>query len=262
MTGERLRLERAVVLSQDRVCEDTFLMWLSCPPLTRGAAPGRFLMLRCGDGLDPLLPRPMSYHRFRQRDGQRQFAILYDVRGRGTLWLSQRRPGDEIVAFGPLGKGLQVRPDARHLLLVAGGLGIAGLVALAEEAVAQGRSVTLLAGARTAARLLPPSLLPPEGEVVHATDDGSRGHHGPVTDLVPEYLDWADQVFACGPAAMFAALAEVVRSRASRRPVQVLMEERMGCGTGICYGCAVFPRRGGVRLVCKDGPRFDLRELF
>ncbi|GBD12505.1 Dihydroorotate dehydrogenase B (NAD(+)), electron transfer subunit [bacterium HR24] len=262
MTAERLQLQRAVVLSQEEVCRDTFLMWLSCPALVRGAAPGRFLMLRCSDGLDPLLPRPMSYHRFRDRDGERQFAILYDVRGRGTLWLSRRRPGDEVLAFGPLGRGLQVRPDARNLLLVAGGLGIAGLVALADEAVAQGRSVTLLAGARTAVRLLPPSFLPPEVEVVYATDDGSRGHHGPVTALLPEYLDWADQVFACGPAAMFAAMAETLRARASRRPVQVLMEERMGCGTGICYGCAVFPRRGGVRLVCKDGPRFDLRDLF
>jgi len=256
----KLRLERAVVVSQEEVCRDTFLMWLSCPPVARGASPGRFLMLHCSDSLDPLLPRPMSFHRFRQRGGERQFAILYDVRGRGTLWLSQRRPGDELTVFGPLGRGFAPGPGA-NLLLVAGGLGIAALVALADEAVAQGRSVTLLQGARTADRLLPASHLPLEVEVVTATDDGSRGHHGPVTDLLPHYLDWADEVFACGPNAMFQSMAEVRRQRASRKPMQVLLEEHMGCGTGICYGCAVFTRRG-VRLVCKDGPRFNIREIF
>ena len=76
-----------------------------------------------------------------------------------------------------------------------------------------------------------------------------------------QYLPWADEVFACGPTPMFRAMAAVVRQEASRKPVQALLEERMACGTGVCYSCAVFTRRG-VRLVCKDGPMFELREVF
>ncbi len=256
-----LRLERAEVVSQEELYENTFLMWLSCPPVARGASPGRFLMIHCGDGFDPLLPRPMSFHRFRRRAGETEFAILYDVRGRGTAWLSTRQAGDALSLFGPLGRGYSMSRDAQNVLLVAGGLGIAGVISLADEAVAAGKAVTLLQGARTAARLYPPEMLPQDVEALSATDDGSAGHHGYVTDLLPAHLSWADQVFACGPTPMFAGMAEVMRQARSRKAVQALLEEHMGCGTGVCYGCAVFARKG-VRLVCKDGPRFDLRDVF
>jgi len=261
-----MHLERAVVVSSERAYENTHLLWLSAPAVGRAAGAGQFLMVRCCEGYDPLLPRPMSFHRFRRAGDERQFALLFDVRGRGTEWLARREPGDAFDLFGPLGRGFAVDKASNNLLLVAGGIGVAALVALADEAAADGRSLTLLQGARTAARLFPTALLPSEVEVVTATDDGSAGHCGPVTDLLAQYLPWADQVFACGPTAMFRAMAAVVRQRgpageASRKPVQVLLEERMGCGTGVCYSCAVFTRRG-VRLVCKDGPRFELREVF
>ena len=239
-----------------------FLMWLSCPAVARGATSGRFLMLHCSDSLDPLLPRPMSFHRFRPpTSSQPEFAILYDVRGRGTAWLATRKPGDEIAVFGPLGRGYELASDAQNVLLVAGGMGVAAVIALADEAIAAGRSVTLLQGARTEGLLFPHSLLPTDVEAVSATDDGSAGHHGLVTGLLAEHLPWADQTFACGPNPMFASMADVVKGARSRKPVQALLEERMGCGTGVCYGCAVFTRKG-VRLVCRDGPRFDLREVF
>jgi dihydroorotate dehydrogenase electron transfer subunit len=256
-----MKLERATVVSQEEAYENTFLMWLSCPPVAKGASPGRFLMLHCGDAYDPLLPRPMSFHRFRQAEGERLFAILYDVRGRGTALLSAFKAGDQLSVFGPLGRGYSISAHTENLLLVAGGLGIAALIALADEAIAASRSVTLLQGARSAQHLYPPELLPNDVEAISATDDGSTGHHGYVTDLMPEYLSWADQIFACGPTPMFESMARVMREKRSRKPVQALLEERMGCGTGICYGCAVFTRRG-VRLVCRDGPRFELRSAF
>jgi dihydroorotate dehydrogenase electron transfer subunit len=257
-----LRLEQATVMSQEEVYPNTYLMWLSCPPVARGAAPGRFLMLHCGEADDPLLARPMSFHRFRETAGPPpEFAILYDVRGRGTALLSRKSAGNTIPVFGPLGKGYALRPQTHHVLLVAGGLGVAAVIALADEALATGKSVTLLQGARSAAQLMPPHLIPHDVEVVSATDDGSTGHHGYVTQLLPQYLHWADQVFACGPNPMFASMAEEIRKLRSRKPVQALLEERMGCGTGVCYGCAIFTRKD-VRLVCKDGPRFELSEVF
>jgi dihydroorotate dehydrogenase electron transfer subunit len=256
-----MHLERAVVVSSEQAYENTHLLWLSAPAVGLTAGAGQFLMVRCGEGYDPLLPRPMSFHRFRRTGDERQFAMLFDIRGRGTEWLACREASDAIDIFGPLGRGFAVDKASQNLLLVAGGIGVAALVALADEAVADGRSVTLLQGAKTAARLFPTALLPPEVEVVTATDDGTAGYHGPVTELLAQHLPWADQVFACGPTPMFRAMAAVVRQEASRKPVQALLEERMACGTGVCYSCAVFTRRG-VRLVCKDGPRFELREVF
>lgn len=264
-----MKAERATVVSQEEVYDDTYLMWLSCPPAARGATPGRFLMVHPTDTHDPLLARPMSFHRFHSPSSKFQvpspiapdFAILYDVRGRGTALLSQKRPGDSLSIFGPLGKGYRLDPRSQNVLLVAGGLGVAAVIALADQALAAGKAVTLLQGARTAARLFPHYLLPSQVEAVSATDDGSAGHHGYVTDLLPDYISWADQVFACGPNPMFASMAQVLRRIQSRKPVQALLEERMGCGTGVCYGCAVFTRKG-VRLVCTDGPRFELRQVF
>ncbi len=204
----------------------------------------------------------MSYHRFRERDGAFQFAVLFSIVGRGTGWLAERRPGDAVPVYGPLGHGFEPSAGAGNLLCVAGGIGVAPFAAFADEQVAAGRSVVLAMGARTEAQLIPAALMPAEVEIAVATDDGSAGHKGYVSDLFAEHLPWCDEAFACGPAAMFAALADVRRRGRWRKPVQVLMEERMACGYGACYSCAARPRRGGVRLVCRDGPRFDLLEMF
>jgi dihydroorotate dehydrogenase electron transfer subunit len=277
-----LKTAFAKVVSTTRLYGNTYLTWLASPELTAGAGPGRFLMLRCADVMaaageplsgaslaqDPLLPRAMSYYGVRGGGEGCELAILYDVVGRGTAWLSTREPGDLVYGWGPLGRGYSLRGPGQNLLLVAGGIGIAPLIWLAEEAVAKGRNVVLIDGARDAEHLFPASLLPAEVELVAVTEDGSAGRKGRVTDVLPEYFEWADQLFACGPNPMFAALAETVRGleghqRARRkRPVQALLESPMGCGTGICYGCAVLDHSGEPRLVCKEGPRFELREIW
>jgi dihydroorotate dehydrogenase electron transfer subunit len=217
---------------------------------------------------DPLLPRAMSYHRIRQGANGPEFSILYDVVGRGTAWLAARAPGDLVYAWGPLGRGYSLRSPGDNLLLVGGGIGIAPLLWLADEAVAKGKSVVLLDGARDAQGVFPAHLVAPEVEVVVTTQDGSVGRQGLVTDVFLDYYGWADQVFTCGPNPMFVALADLLRQHEGaqrargRKPVQALLESPMGCGTGICYGCAIFDRRGNPRLVCKDGPRFELRDIW
>ncbi len=267
----------AMVVENGRIYGDTCLTWFRSPELGRGAYPGQFLMLRCSDDAaygaearpgyadDPLLPRPMSYHRVRQGAHGPEWAILYDVVGRGTAWLAARTPGDRVYGWGPLGRGYQVGRTSRNLLLVAGGIGVAPLVWLADDAVARGLNVTMIVGARSAEHVFPSARLPKEVEVVVTTDDGSAGRAGFVTEPFAELLEWCDQAFACGPNAMFAAMAPVARRARARRSVQVLLEERMACGTGLCYGCAVEVRvRGGraMKLVCKDGPRFDVRDVW
>jgi dihydroorotate dehydrogenase electron transfer subunit len=269
------------VVSTERLYGDTYLTWFAGPDLMRAAAPGRFLMLRCADvaddssrptgaslANDPLLPRPMSYHRLRDGADGPEFSIQYDVVGRGTAWLAAREAGDQVYGWGPLGRGYSLRAPGQNLLLVGGGIGIAPLLWLADDAVGKSKSVVLIAGARASSGVFPPELVPSEVEVVVTTEDGSLGVKGRVTDVFAEHFAWADQVFVCGPNAMFEALAQLVhkldgpqRTR-HRKPVQALLEAPMGCGTGICYGCAVFDRRGEPRLVCKEGPRFDIREIW
>jgi dihydroorotate dehydrogenase electron transfer subunit len=265
------------VVANERLYGDTYVMWLDGPEQLRGAGPGQFLMLRCADLIDgvhaddPLLPRAMSFHRLRDATtpgGGSEFSILYDVVGRGTAWLAAREPGERIFGWGPLGRGYSLRNSGQNLLLIGGGIGIAPLLWLADEAVARGKSVVLLDGARSAGGVFPADLVPVEVEVVVTTQDGSAGRQGLVTDVFLDYFGWADSVYACGPNAMFGAMAELLLKHEGsqrvrgRKPVQALLESPMGCGTGICYGCAVFDRRGEPRLVCKDGPRFELRDVY
>jgi dihydroorotate dehydrogenase electron transfer subunit len=280
-----MKVAHAEVVENARLYGDTWLMWCRAPELANGAYPGQFIMLRCSDDteyasgegaqppstasggtdFDPLLPRPMSYHRTRIGSEGPEWALLYDVVGRGTAWMATRKPGDRIFAWGPLGVGYKVGRTSKNLLLVGGGIGIAPLVWLADDAIASGHSVTLVIGARDGDHVFPSSLLPREVEVVVTTDDGSAGRKGFATEPFGELLEWCDQAFACGPTPMFRAMAEVSRRAKVRRSVQALLEERMGCGTGICYGCAVQVRvRGGrsMKLVCKDGPRFEIRDVY
>ena len=246
------------IVSTEHVFGDTYRTWFEAPLLLQGAHPGQFLMFRLPDRTDPLLPRPMSYHTIRP-DGQ--VAILYEVCGKGTDLLSHQPADSPVTLWGPLGRGFTVRPDAKNLLLVAGGMGIAPLVWLAEESISQGKSVTCIVGARTSALLPPATLLPPKVKIVATTEDGSMGRKGFATQPFEELLPRSDQVFACGPRPMYAAMAEVVRRLESRTSVQVLLETNMACGVGLCYGCAVETKKG-IKQVCRDGPRFELREVF
>jgi dihydroorotate dehydrogenase electron transfer subunit len=185
--------------------------------------------------------------------------LLYAVVGRGTKWLAQRKEGDYIDLFGPLGNGFDIDPASKNLLLVAGGIGIAPLVALGEKAVAMGKAATLLIGDTTTGRIYPEHQLPTGIETVVATEDGSAGNKGMVTDLLPRFMPEADQVFACGPLPMYRKMAEM-GAVLGGKPVQVILETVLGCGVGACLGCTVETILG-QRLVCKDGPVFGLRDI-
>ena len=119
-----------------------------------------------------------------------------------------------------------------------------------------------LLGGRTKNQIFPPELLPPSVEIIATTEDGSFGQKGLLTDPFKDLLSWSDQVFSCGPRPMFEALYGILLETGSSKSIQVLMEEHMACGFGICYSCAVFPRKGGVKLICSDGPMFDIREIY
>jgi dihydroorotate dehydrogenase electron transfer subunit len=231
-------------------------MWLEAPEIAAISRPGQFLMVRCGDNHDPLLRRPLSIHRVTEAG---QIALLFDVAGRGTLLLSRHRQGDSLDLLGPLGNGFSIRPGSRRLLLVAGGAGVAPLLFLGVRALDQGCLVTLLMGAQNASLLYPLSTLPSGIVCLTTTEDGSAGVKGLATELIATCADQADQVFACGPTAMYRSMAcdDVLTAK----PIQISLEIMMGCGVGACYGCTVVTRRG-VQRVCRDGPVFELGDII
>ena len=231
----------------------TWLMWLHCPEVAAEAKPGQFVMVNCGE--ECLLPRPFSIH---CATDEGDIALFYAVleNGRGTGWLSQRKASDSVRLLGSLGNGFSIHPTSNNLLLVAGGNGIAPLYFLAQEALKGKCSVTLLYGTPDKKRCS----VPPEIKLVSASEDGTVGHRGKVTDLLPEYIDRADQVFACGPTGMYRSIAAQTQLLKGK-PVQISLEVRMGCGLGVCYACTV-KTKNGLKQVCKDGPVFDLGDIL
>lgn len=236
-----------------------YLLRAESPELAREPEPGQFVMVRCGE--DAVLRRPLSLHQVAPEDSPREIAVLFSVQGEGTKWLSQRQPGEKVDLLGPLGNSFTIPSKSRRLLLVAGGVGIAPLVFLAQRALSRGHSVTLLLGASTATQLYPASLLPPRVKLVTATDDGSAGKKGTVVDLLEEYLEKADALYTCGPVAMYKSLLQRIGQMAFRKPVQVSLEVRMGCGVGACYSCTIRTKQG-LKQVCRDGPVFSLEEVL
>lgn len=251
------------VVGFEPVMGDSTLLTVTVPPVVvEASAPGRFVDIRCryDDAFDPLLRRPYSIYGADPVRSELQFLVR--PYGRGSTWLAQRAPGEMLDMLGPLGNRYRIDPNAPRLLMVAGGVGVAPLVMLANEAVASGREVAFLLGAMSEAGLLAAHHLPSAVEYVVATEDGSRGHRGYVTDLVPDYVRWADQVFACGPEPMYRSLRNnVLPHRIGRRPpVQVSMERDMACGLGACLGCVVETRRG-MQTSCVRGPVFDMDDI-
>ncbi|MCX6007100.1 MAG: dihydroorotate dehydrogenase electron transfer subunit [Chloroflexi bacterium] len=272
----------ATVLSNKKLCvypgATYFLMRIQAPEIAARCKPGQFLMLKCGK--DTLLRRPISVHSVidstylellyalpdkidnidRLMSSGRETEI-HIVNGMGTRWLSGLTEGCSLDLIGPSGNSFTIDSTANKLLLIAGGIGIAPLRFLAEFALSQGKEVTLLLGARTESGIIPDNLLPSGINVVTATEDGSRGKKGTVIEIVPEYIDRADQVFACGPKAMYQALENQIQTYLRGKDVQVSLEVRMGCGTGVCYSCSIRTKQG-MKRVCKEGPVFNIRDII
>ncbi|MEW6034247.1 MAG: dihydroorotate dehydrogenase electron transfer subunit, partial [Chloroflexota bacterium] len=251
-----MKLSSYPIIFNREVLPGTYLLWLEAPDIATQARPGQFAMLRCGEDTQRTLRRPLSIHSV---EGRRA-AFYYRVVGKGTEWLARRVEGDMLDVFGPLGNGFSIAKNARSLLLVAGGLGIAPLRFLAERSAAQGQQVVLLHGMKTASELYPLELRPAGVRFVAATEDGTLGEKGMVTALVPRLAAQADQAFACGPEAMYRALARDKTALPPGLKVQISLEVRLGCGVGACLGCTV-STRSGPRHVCHDGPVFDLDEV-
>ncbi|MCD6358698.1 MAG: dihydroorotate dehydrogenase electron transfer subunit [Dehalococcoidia bacterium] len=244
------------IISNDEILPNIYLMWVESPELAATAKPGQFLMIQCPN---LLLRRPLSIHRTTKRN---RIALLYTIKGPGTKTLSQLSAGNIINLLGPLGNGFSINSSSSTLLLLAGGMGIAPLIFLADVALKQKLSVTILIGASTANKIYPKNLIPEQIHLSIFTEDDSKvGKKGLITDDLSQFVRHADQIFACGPIGMYHSLSHLTKEMNLKNPVQISLEIRMGCGVGSCLSCSIPTKNGQVR-VCKEGPVFELQEIL
>lgn len=256
---ERLYQTLATVQANILVGPGTYRLTLSVPEIAANARPGQFLEILPGSGLsrDPLLRRPISICATDAAAGC--VDLVYREVGRGTRLLGEKKAGDQVDVVGPVGNGFILPEDVRNILLVAGGIGMPPLHALAQYY--PDRNFTLYYGARNHQEIIMEQdwdrLQVP---VKIATDDGSKGFHGRVTDLLLKeaFTDY-DICCACGPRPMLRSLADLLKQQA--KPGLFSLEERMACGVGACLGC-VCKTNSGYRRVCVDGPVFAVEEVI
>jgi dihydroorotate dehydrogenase electron transfer subunit len=250
------------VVTNRRIGPDAYWMEVEAPDLAALALPGQFAMLRCAEGLDPLTSRPLSI-----ADAVGDLVTFaYVVVGRGTGLLSEMKPGHKLPILGPLGKPFHFLEPAPGHIMIAGGIGSAPFPflarALREEAPDAERVVLL--GGRSEQHLFGLELFRELATTVEtATDDGSHGHHGLVTDLLEPWLENpGNRLYACGPTPMFKSIDQVLQGHTN--PCEISVEPIMACGFGACYGCVV-PKRDGDEFVyvksCETGPTFEIRDL-
>jgi dihydroorotate dehydrogenase electron transfer subunit len=262
-TGASREFESQVI-SVDPIMGDAVLLTVSAPSAVLSRLqPGQFfnIVTRFPGSFDPLLRRPYSVYR---AHGE-QSALTFLVRpfGRGSAWLAERLPGERLGMLGPLGNSFTIPSRAQRLLMLGGGVGVAPLVMLSDDAVAKKLDVVFVMGAATEAGLLVASELSERIEYMVATDDGSRGHRGLATELIGDFVQWADHIYACGPEPMYRTLRTVAEPlRIDRKPsVQISVERGMACGLGACLGCVVETTRGMIAS-CVEGPVFDLDDVI
>ncbi|VAV85420.1 Dihydroorotate dehydrogenase (NAD(+)), electron transfer subunit [hydrothermal vent metagenome] len=264
-------MKEAIIIENKPLGADFFLISLKWGA-ARKVRPGQFVMLRVTGSMDPLLRRPFSVYNV---EGD-TIELLYKVVGKGTTILSSLNPGDGVDLLGPLGKGFPIPGGMLgngRLLMVAGGVGIAPFYHL-------GRSINPIRGLNCDNLLIYGARTKRDTVVVKsfknigvkskvATEDGTRGTKGLVTDLLEREMHCGDIVYACGPSPMLKAVAKLAEAKGIR--CLVSLERAMACGIGVCLGCAIktVPHRPGrvikddrsYHMVCSDGPVFDSRDV-
>ncbi|MDO8747787.1 MAG: dihydroorotate dehydrogenase electron transfer subunit [Candidatus Omnitrophota bacterium] len=301
----KVKSQKSKVISNRNIKDNYFEIIIEAPEIAKSAQPGQFVNIKVSDGIEPLLRRPLSIHRIsyqppaisRQQRIKNSIVLLYEAVGKGTEILSQRRPGEFLDVIGPSGNGFNI--DRRPLtvdyrpILIAGGMGTAPLVFLAEklrevkskkapakagsrQILSNGREkgkMLVLIGARTRKDILCEEEFKNLGcEVKISTDDGSRGFKGYVSDLLAKELSafsyQPSAIYACGPKLL---LKEISRISCERNiPAQLSLESHMACGIGVCMGCVIKVKSKNAKgktddkysRVCKEGPVFVANQIL
>jgi len=270
---------RATVVEHVQMARNTWRMRLKCPEIARQILPGQFFMVRLAGRSDPLLGRPFALYDVHGNDPPDSLDFGYVVVGKMTSLLESVRPGDAVELWGPLGNGFPL-PPAGHLAIVAGGIGQTPFLAVVREALKRRtyglparhvkespERITLCYGVRSKQYLAGVEEFEREGiDVRIATDDGSAGHHGFVTDLLRQLLEGhtpPSAVYCCGPEPMMHAVSRLTVS--AKVPCWLSLETPMACGFGACFSCVTKVRQDDgtwdYRRVCVEGPVFPANQI-
>lgn len=250
------------IVKTESIAQQIYLMTIKSEHISQAARPGQFVNIKCCEGLNALLRRPISICSV---DREREtFDIAFQVKGEGTNYLAMKKPGDRVDLLGPLGKPFEISPDYKKIAVVGGGIGVFPLLFLLESSEYKSKSAFLGFRGREHITLLE-EFKANSGELIISTDDGSFGEKGLIIDPFVDSFNrnGYDIVYACGPLPMLKAVCEA--SERQGVPCQVSLEQRMGCGIGACLVCACKTRGGEgweYSHVCKDGPVFWSRDVI
>lgn len=255
-------VESMKIIGHDEIAKNIFKLTVQGKLVSKISRPGQFIHVKVGEGVDPLLRRPISIAEFDQKN--EWMTLIYRIEGRGTTLLSKKEKGDYINAFGPLGNGFPIDNIEKNkvALLVGGGIGVPPLYELSKQLVQRGIKVIHVLGFQSQDFIFLNEEFHKLGETYITTDDGSFGEKGFVTDVIEKKSIEFDRIYACGPTPMLKALER----KFPEKEVYLSLEERMSCGIGACFACVRKTKDAqdckGYRKICSDGPVFLSGELI
>lgn len=257
-----IKQENCVVIEQAEIADSIYKLTLKGELVSEMKSPGQFVHLKIGEGVDPLLRRPISISNIDSK--RNQFTMIYRKEGAGTSRLAEKAAGMTVDVLGPLGNGFPVMESrmGSTALLVGGGIGVPPLLELSKQLTENGVKVIHVLGFQTSSVVFGEAEFSLYGDTYVVTVDGSYGYKGFVTDVINSYQLDFDTMYACGPTPMLRALEKGFPNK----KVFLSLEERMGCGIGACFACVCHtvddPIGHSYKKVCSDGPVFRAGEVL
>lgn len=255
----------AKLVKKEQLKSDIFKFSVHAPNIVNNSKPGHFIEIRVSEQTEPFLRRPISIHNLNKEEGILEF--IFQVKGKGTEVLSKKEIGELIDIIGPLGYGTFKYDEYKNLAIIGGGIGVFPLYELAKCAKVKNKTVNTYLGFRSKDFvLLEEEFKKVSDEVILTTDDGSYSQKGFAINYLERDIDTGkiDSIYACGPLPMLKAVQKLALEKDI--PCQLSLEEKMGCGLGVCLGCAVKTASSSIESpeylhVCKAGPVFEAKDV-
>ncbi len=248
------------LIKKEQLKNDIFKFSLDAKEIVELAKPGQFIEIRITDGMDPFLRRPISIYNLDKENGVLE--IIFRIQGKGTEILSRRKEGEFIDIIGPIGYGIFKFDGYKNIAILGGGIGVFPLYELAKQAKNIAKVNSYLGFRNEEAVILEEEFRNVSDKLIITTDDGSYKIHGFAINELKKGIkeEGIDAIFACGPLPLLKAAQALANE--TNMPCQISLEEKMGCGLGVCLGCAVEVSSGGYEHVCKQGPVFDSKKVI
>ncbi len=239
-----------------RIADNTYSLTVTLPESAGEIKGGQFLNIATGDG-SRLLKRPFGIVKAEGND----ITVCFQLKGEGTVALSNAKAGDKLAVLLPLGNGFDIPESAKNIVIIGGGVGIFPLVPVI--CGNKNKKFYSYIGFRNKNCACLLDEFEKSEKLTVVTDDGSLGKKNNAVNAYFEEINEvpADLIIACGPPVMLKALKNKLKENNIKTPCLVSLEERMGCGIGACLVCVCKKSDGGNARVCKDGPVFDINEV-